>query len=112
MKNYQLVQIVGINRGEKKTVIDWDNGEKTEIKNSHYDFFEIENGDYALYNQYGNITAYFGAEPKLKELLYNVEQYELEGERERNGSSRIRKSKRKEIKKIKKEITKQYNQKV
>lgn len=113
MKNYKLVEIIDIKKKDKQMIIVLENGKEEKMKKGKFDFLEIEKGNYLLLNPYNNITSYFGKEPDFKKILYNIEQYELLGERWRDGSghSRIRKKKRKEIKGMLENFEREYKEK-
>jgi len=113
LENYKLVEIVDVRKKDEQVIVSLENGKEEKMKKGKFDFLEIEKGNYLLLNPYNNITSYFGKDPSMEEILYNIEQHELLGEkwRDGHGHARIRKKKRKEIKGMLENFEREFKEK-
>lgn len=118
MRKYELVQVVGVEEDQenkKNVIIKLENNYKKIMNSETCKFLEIEKGDYVLFqNTYNIIMCYFEKEPKLKQALVEIEEYEKLSEmwRDGKGHSKIRKKKWKEINQLKEEFRKEFQEKV
>ena len=104
------------NIDKENNLLIFENGKSQKLSKGIIDFLEIEKGGYYLVNSEGlvnNIAAYYGKDPNLEKILYSIEQYQLLGEkwRDGHGHARIRKKKRKEIKRMLEDFEREYKEK-